>query len=155
MSAAPETGGTGLSQSEWDQVHAQVQSILDSLARRVRSRCPAATEKSGRTSARAWFLFSYRDFNQERADQEAEDVVVGLLFSPSPNVNGVRITGDIGGGVSGETDYAIGERIVAANLNAVLAAACEGAEELSRQDEIVVKAVSQRRPAPSYRPGKE
>ena len=153
MSTAPVTRNPGLSEAEWDQVHAQVQSAFELLAHRVRSRCPGVIVRAGgRTSGRAWLLYSYRDFNQTEDDSEAEDVVAGMTFSPEGDAIG--ILADIGGGETGQTDYEAPERVVPANLTAVLAAARELGEELSRQDEIVVKAMSEHRPPPDYRKGR-
>jgi hypothetical protein len=152
MSAAPVVQNPGLTPGEWDRVHAQVQSAFDGLAQGVRSRCPSVTVRpGGRTSGRVWFLYSHRDFNLTQDDSEAEDVVAGVTFSPEGD--GVRIQADIGGGETGQTDYEASERVVPANLTAVLTAARELAEELSRQDEVVAKAMSERRPPPNYRDG--
>jgi hypothetical protein len=152
MSAAPVIQNPGLTPDEWDQVHAQVQSVFDRLAQRVRSRCPSVLVRAGgRSSGRVWFLYSDRSFNLTQDDSEAEDIVAGITFSPQRDGIGVRA--DIGGGDTGQTDYEAPERVVPANLNAVLAAAREMAEELSCQDEVVVKAMSERRPPPDYRGG--
>jgi hypothetical protein len=50
-------------------------------------------------------------------------------------------------------DYEAPERIVPAERMAVLATARALAEELSRQSEVVVKAMAERRPPPNYRGG--
>jgi hypothetical protein len=153
MSTAPVIRNPGLTPGEWDQVHGQVQAALDVLAQRVRSRCPSVIVRiGGRTSGRVWFLYSYREFNLSEDDSEAEDIVAGINFSGEGD--DIRIRADVGGAETGETDYEAPERVVPANLAAVLAAARELGEELSRQDEIVVKAMFERRPPPDYRKGR-
>ncbi|HTU20485.1 MAG TPA: hypothetical protein VMG10_20645 [Gemmataceae bacterium] len=149
MSTAPAVQNSGLTPADWDQVHSQVQAALDVLAQRVRVRCPAAIVRpGGRTAGRVWFLSSYREFNLTEDDTEAEDVVAAMTFSPA--ADGIRILADIGGAATGLTDYEAPERFVPANLAAVLAAARELGEELGRQDEVVVNALSERRPPPDY-----
>ena len=153
MSTVPVVRNPVITPGEWDQVDAQVQSALDQLAKRIRSRCSSVIVRvGGRTTGRVWFLYSYREFNLTQDDSEAEDVIAGILFSADGA--GVRIRADIGGSATGCTDYEAAERVVPAHLTAVLAAARELGEELSRQDEVVVKALSERRPPPDYRNGR-
>jgi hypothetical protein len=150
MSTAPTIQDSGLTPADWDQVHGQVQAALDVLARRVLSRCPAVVVRAGRRNAgRVWSLYSYRPFNLTEDDTEAEDVVAAMTFSPT--AGGIQILADVGGAETGRTDYESPERLVPANLPAVSAAVRELGEELGRQDEAVVRAVSERRPPPDYR----
>ena len=65
----------------------------------------------------------------------------------------ILIQSDIVGGDTGHIDFEAPQRVVPANLNAVLTAARELAEELSRQDEVVIESMSERRPPPNYRDG--
>jgi hypothetical protein len=147
MSTAPATQNLGLTPGEWDRVHEQVQAALEMLARRVRSRCPSVIARAGgRTVGRVWFLYSYREFNLTEDDSEAEDITVGMLFSAQGG--NIRILADVGGAETGHTDYEAPERIVPANQTAVLTAARELGDELCRQDEIVVAAMSERRIPP-------
>jgi hypothetical protein len=150
----PTTGTVraGLSPADWEDVHTQVQAVFDDLENRVRSRCPSVNVRSGKTSGRVWFLYTYRHFNLT-TDDEAEDIVAGVSFTPSPTGDGICILADIGGGETGVTDFEIAERTVPAERGAVLAAARELVEELSRQDEVVAKALAERRPPPNYRAG--
>lgn len=153
MSTVPVVRNPVLTPDEWAQVDAQVQSALDVLAKRIRSRCSSVIVRvGGRTTGRVWFLYSYREFNLTQDDSEAEDVIAGIHFSADGE--GVRIRADIGGSATGCTDYEAPERIVPANKTAVVAATRELGEELSRQDEVVVKALSERRPSPDYRNGR-
>jgi hypothetical protein len=152
MSTAPAIRNAGLTPAEWDEVHEQVQAVLDVLAQRVRRRCASVIARTGgRTSGRVWFLYSYREFNLAEDDSEAEDVVTGMLFSPEGN--GVRILADIGGAETGATDYEAPERAVTANLADIQIAVRELGEQLSKQDEIVLKALSEHRLPPDYRNG--
>jgi hypothetical protein len=147
MNTAPAVEDSGLTPADWDQVHAQVQAALAVLAQRVRARCPAVVVGPGRrTAGRVWSLYSYREFNLTEDDAAAEDVVAGMMFSPTGDR--IQVRADVGGGETGLTDYEAPERLVPANLSAVLAAARELGEELGRQDEAVVKAVSEHRPPP-------
>ncbi|HBI44603.1 MAG TPA: hypothetical protein DDY78_17400 [Planctomycetales bacterium] len=147
MSTVPEVRNPTLTASEWDQVDAQVQSALDVLAERVRARCSSVIVRAGgRTSGRVWFLYSYREFNLTQDDTEAEDVIAGIHFSADGE--GVQIRSDIGGSETGCTDYEVPERVVAANLSDIQIAVRELGEELSKQDEIVVTAMSERRLPP-------
>jgi len=152
MNPTPATAQAGLSPADWEEVHTQVQAVFDVLEGRVRSRCPSVTVRSGRTSGHVWFLFTHRDFNLT-GDDEAEDIVASMSFTLSPAGKDISIEADIGGGETGITDFEIAERTVPAERAAVLAAARAVAEELSRQDEVVVKALAERRPPPNYRGG--
>jgi hypothetical protein len=152
MNTTPAVQNFGLTPADWDQIHGQVQAAFDVLAQRVRARCPGVVVRSGRrTAGRVWSLYSYREFNLTDDDTEAEDIVAAMMFSPTGD--SIQIRADIGGGETGLTDYEAPERLVPANLPAVLAAARELGEELGRQDEVVVKAVSERRPPPDSRKG--
>ena len=150
MNTAPVIQNPGLTEREWEQVHAQVHSAFNGLAQRVRSRCPSVIVRAaGKTSGRVWFLYSYREFNLTESDTEAEDIVAGMHFSSVGD--SIRIQADLGGAETGQTDFEAPARVVPANLNAVLAAARELGEELSLQDEILVKALTERRPPPNDR----
>ena len=150
MNTAPAVQNSGLTPADWDQVHGQIQATLDVLAQRVCMRCPAVVVRpGGKTAGRVWFLSSYREFNLTEDDAEAEDVVVAMTFSPA--ADGIQILAEIGGAATGLTDYGATERFVPANLAAVLAAARALGEDLGRQDEVVVTALSERRPPPDYR----
>jgi hypothetical protein len=150
MNPSPAVQNSCLTPADWDQVHGQIQAAFDVLAQRVRMRCPTVIVRpAGKTAGRVWFLSSYREFNLTEDDAEAEDVVVAMTFSPA--ADGIRILAEIGGAATGLTDYEAPERFVPANLPAVLAAARELGEELGRQAEVVVKALSERRPPPDYR----
>ena len=153
MNTVPVVQNTGLTLADWDQVHTQVQAVLDVLAQQVRARCPAVVIRPRRRNAGpVWSLYSYREFNLTDDDTEAEDVIAAMIFCPAGD--GIRIRADIGGGETGLTDYETVEQRVPANLAAVLAAAQELGKELSRQDQVVVKALSERRPPPDSRKGK-
>ncbi len=153
MNTASAVQNSGLTPADWDQVHSQVQAALDVLAQRVRVRCPGVLVRpGGRTAGRVWSLSSYREFNLTEDDTEAEDIAAAMTFSPTADA--IRILADIGGAATGLTDYEAPERFVPANLPAILAAAREVGEELGHQDEVVVKALSERRPPPDYPKGR-
>jgi hypothetical protein len=84
-------------------------------------------------------------------DSQAEDIVAEVLFAPSPTGEGICIKAEIGGGATGITDYEIPQRVVPADRGVVLATARQLAGELGRQTDIVVQAVTERRPPPNYR----
>lgn len=150
MNTAAAVQNSSLTPADWDQVHGRIQATLDVLAQRVCMRCPTVVVRpGGKTAGRVWFLSSYREFNLTEDDAEAEDIVVAMTFSPA--ADGIRILAEVGGAATGLTDYEAPERFVQANLSAVLAAARELGEELGHQDEVVVRALSERRPPPDYR----
>jgi hypothetical protein len=147
MNSVSAVQNSGLTPADWDEVHSQVQAAFDVLARQVRSRCPAVVVRAGgRTAGRVWSLYSFRAFNLTEDDTEAEDVVAAMTFSPAGD--GIRILADIGGAETGLTDYEAPERFVPASLPTLLSAARELGEELGRQGEVVIKALSERRPPP-------
>ncbi len=150
MSITPLIQCPGLTAGNWDQVHAQVQASLDVLSHEVRSRCPSVfVRRGGNTSGRVWYLYSYREFNLSEDDSEVEDTVAGLTFSPEGAR--IRIQADIGGAATGIIDYEAPERLVPADLSAVLTAAGELSDELIQRADVVVTAISERRPPPNYR----
>ena len=150
MSTAPVTRKPGLTQTDWDHVHTQVQTAFDALAQRVRSSCPAVVVRDGGKSVgRVWFLFSFREFNLSADDSKAEDIIAGVHFSPEGD--GIRIRADVGGAETGQIDYEAPERVVPANLGAVMAAVRDLTDRLIGQEEVVVTAMSERRPPPNYR----
>lgn len=152
MNPTPAIQPASLSRDDWDKVHAEVQSILERLAVAVRSRCPSVRVRTGRTSGRVWFLYTHLDFNLTEGS-DVEETVVGISFSPGPDAHGILVNGDIGGGETGITDHEVPDKVVPADLTAVLSAAREVAEDLCRQDEIVAKALAERRLPPNYRAG--
>ncbi len=150
MNTAPAVQNSSLIPADWDQVHEQIQATLDELARRVCMRCPATVVRpGGKTAGRVWYLSSYREFNLTEGDAEAEDIVVAMTFSPVAVC--IRIQAEVGGAATGRTDYEAPERFVPASLPAVLAVTRELGEELCCWDEVVVQALSERRPPPDYR----
>jgi hypothetical protein len=152
MNPSPVAEVAPATKVDWNLVHAEVQSIWDRLASRVMSRCPAVTVSTGRTSGRAFFLYTYQRFAWPK-EAEGEAVCVGINFTPSPTGDAIHLCADIGGEETGMTDMALPERDVPNDPASVLAAARELAQELSRKDEIIAQALSEHRLAPDYRNG--
>jgi hypothetical protein len=149
------TGKTlALSQADWDQVHEAIQVLLAPLDDQVREQLPAIRSGPSRAAGRVCFLNSLRQFRWPGEEEGiTEAVVVEVTFTPSSADMEVRVSGDICGGETGHVYYEIEERQVSASRDAVYAAACEIAGELSQQVEVVVNALCERRPPPDYRSG--
>jgi hypothetical protein len=143
-----------LSQLDWDQVHEAVQAQLASLADQVGKRLPAVRSEPGRTTARSWFLYSYREFLwPDEGEGKTEAVVVGVTFAAGKRHNDIGVKGDISGGESGHVYHEVGERQVPASRDGLVRAAREIAGELSQEPETVITALHERRPPPDYRTG--
>jgi hypothetical protein len=110
---------------------------------------PNIDSKSGKTAACAFFLFTYLGFNW-KDDADSEAVVVGVDFVPSQTRGEVVLRGDICGDETGHVYYEIEKKVPETRL-AILTAARETAEQLSKQVDVVEKALSERRSSPSYR----
>jgi hypothetical protein len=137
-------------QIDWELVHGETQEALAPLANSICQRCPVIHCEGGRTTAGAWFLYSYHTFN--RTDEaEKEAVVVGVLFTPSTREKHIRVRGDIGGEETGHTYFEVEEKEVPALQAAVLTASHEIADQLCRQTDLVINAFAERRSPPHYR----
>lgn len=79
---------------DWDSIHRAVQEILGTLTSWVLSRAPATAWKSGRSSARAFPLISYRVFYRLDGN-DYDPVIVGVTVSLEGSI--ARVSGDISG----------------------------------------------------------
>jgi hypothetical protein len=127
---------------DWDSVHRAVQEILGTLTNWVLSRAPATLWKSGRSSARAFPLFSYRVFYRLDGN-DYDPVIVGVTVSPEGSI--ARVSGDISGDESGRVYFDEGCSLeVPSHQEAIFDAACYVAYLLVVPGEIVLDAISDR-----------
>jgi len=153
MNVVPVSEAVKLTPSDWERVHERVQSILEPLRERIRQKLPGIRAAAGKTSARAFPLFTYCQFGWSN-EPDLEEVVAGLNFSPQPELMEFLICGDIGGAETGLTYFEISAR-VPEKLDDVLAAASSIAVQLAREDEVIVKALMERHMAPDCGKGAE
>lgn len=136
-----ETDGELDGRALWDLAHEVVQDALAGLTGWFVRECPAYPWKAGRTSARAFPLFSYRVFYRRTDDEDP--VVVGVTFTETGA--GVRVTGDISGEASGtiyfdeECDHEVPH-----TARAVVQQASRTACRLAAQGAVLVQALRQR-----------
>jgi len=127
---------------DWDSIHRAVQEILGTLASWVLSRAPATAWKSGRSSARAFPLFSYRVFYRLDGN-DYDPVIVGVTVSLEGPI--ARVSGDISGDESGRVYFDEGCNFeVPARQDAIFEAACHVAYLLVAPGQIVLDAISDR-----------
>ena len=132
--------------ADWDRIHGQVQTILDSMVEGVRKKVAKLASTGNRTPAtKICPLLTYREFSwAEEPDLEAIIVAVRFHFSNRC----LMAQGDIGGEETGCTYFETDEKPVADNPSAVLGAATEIAKRLSQQSVIVINALLERRSSP-------
>ena len=87
---------------DWDSIHRAVQEILETLTGWVFARAPATGWKLGRSSARAFPLFSYRVFYRLDGN-DYDPVIVGVTVSLEGSI--ARVSGDISGDESGRVYF--------------------------------------------------
>lgn len=135
--------------TDWDALDREVQDTLSRLTARVLAQQPEATWKAGRTTARAFALFTYRVFY--RLDGNDDDpVVVGVTFAVCDAK--VRVAGDVSGDESGFVYYDEDCTLeVPAEPLAVRQAARVVADRLASQDAILLDAIRNRHPRASAR----
>lgn len=150
MSLPRNEGAVASTQIDWDKVHQETQQLLAPLVDSVSQRWSAVRSEPGRTSARAWTLYSYRTFSLPE-EPDAEAIVVGVFFAPSPDGNHVLVRGEIGGEETGHSYFVAGEKQVPAVQSAVLRASHDIGDELGRQTEVLVNGLAERRSPPDYR----
>jgi hypothetical protein len=137
----PPTATNGLQQldlHDWDDVHEVVQSALKALDEKVRQLFPGVRISSGRNQARAWDSFSYRVY-APGPESDIDPVDVGLMFTP-----GVIISSDICGETLGDVLFEIEEKS-AIGKQAILNAAQQCAQELTRHGEVIASALQNSR----------
>jgi len=134
---------TGTTDSfDWDSIHRAVQENLETLANWLVSRAPALRWKAGRSSARAFPLFSYRVFYRLDGD-DYDPVIVGVTASLDGSI--ARVSGDISGDESGRVYFDEGCNFeVPARQDAIFEAACHVAYLLVAPGQIVLDAISDR-----------
>lgn len=129
---------------DWSEVNAVVQSELARLTQEVLDTRSEARWESGRSSSRAFALFSYRVFFHLDGN-DYDPIVVGITFSKRPRA--IHIEGDISGDESGyvyfDDDCSID---VEPRAEAVIKAAIQIAINLAAQVEIVLHAIAERHP---------
>jgi hypothetical protein len=130
----PETNGSA---DLWTEVHERVQAQLGELEKQVRRRVPNVQVANGRTSGKAFCLFTYRAFSIPGSG--LDPVVCGVTFWPVDQ--GVRIEGDTSGESLGDVIFEVPTRTVANSKEALLAEATELARELGRSADAVVGAL--------------
>ena len=139
----PAPNGPGeLSSLDWDEVHRVVQQSLSGMSLRICADHSPIRARGGRTSARAFFLFSYYSFDVP-ADHGIEAVVVGLDFLQGSTAATVVVVADIVREDTGVILWDGGRRTVPKTRVALLAAAQEIAGALSEWDEMVVEGLKQ------------
>lgn len=139
----PEADATPSSVADWDLLDRIVQHSLSALTTRVIAQEPAIVWKAGRTSARAFPLFSYRVYYHLDGD-DYDPIVVGVTVTTwSANV---RVAGDISGDESGFVYFDEGCTVEAPpDHNSIQNAAQVVADRLAAQDSIVLDAIRNRR----------
>lgn len=127
---------------DWDSIHRAVQEILRTLTNWVLSRAPATLWKSGRSSARAFPLFSYLVFYRLDGN-DYDPVIVGVTVSLEGSI--ARVSGDISGDESGLVYFDEGCSLeVPSHQEAIFDAACYVAYLLVAPGQIVLDALSDR-----------
>ncbi len=127
---------------DWDSIHRAVQEILETLTSWVLSRAPATAWKSGRSSARAFPLFSYRVFYRLDGN-DYDPVIVGITVSLEGPI--ARVSGDISGDESGRVYFDEGCSLeVPSHQDAIFDAARRIAQRLTVPGQTVLDAISDR-----------
>jgi|GEM_PF-2861716 len=127
---------------DWDSIHRAVQENLETLTNWLVSRAPALRWKAGRSSARAFPLFSYRVFYRLDGN-DYDPVIVGVTVSLEGPI--ARVSGDISGDESGRVYFDEGCSLeVPSHQEAIFDAACYVAYLLVVPGQIVLDAISDR-----------
>ena len=127
---------------DWDSIHRVVQEILETLTGWVLARAHATGWKSGRSSARAFPLFSYRVFCRLDGN-DYDSIMVGVTVSLEGSI--ARVSGDISGDESGRVYCDEGCNLeVSSHKDASFDAACLVAYLLVVPGQIVLDAISDR-----------
>ena len=127
---------------DWDSVHEAIQAGLERLTGLVLDQSREIVWKSGRNSARAFPLFSYRVFYRSDGD-DYDPVIAGVTVTLEGSV--ARVSGDISGDESGSVYFDEGCQLdVPSCQDAVLNAASLVAGRLAAQAKIVLQAISDR-----------
>jgi hypothetical protein len=127
---------------KWDSVHEVIQEGLERLTRLVLDRSQQTVWKSGRTSARAFPLLSYRVFYRSDGDNY-DPVIAGVTLTLEGPL--ARVSGDISGEESGRIYFDEGcDLEVPCRQEAILEAAALVANRLAAQPQIVLGAINNR-----------
>ena len=127
---------------DWDSIHRAVQENLETLTNWLVSRAPTLRWKAGRSSARAFPLFSYRVFYRLDGD-DYDPVIVGVTVSLDGSI--ARVCGDISGDESGCVYFDEGCNIeVPSRQDAIIDAARRVAQRLTVPGQTVLDAISDR-----------
>ncbi len=127
---------------DWDFIDRAVQDALETLTSWLVSRAPALRWKTGRSSARAFPLFSYRIFYRLDGD-DYDPVIVGVTVFLDGSM--ARVCGDISGDESGCVYFDEGCNLeVPARQDTIIDAARSIAQRLSAPGQIVLDTISDR-----------
>jgi hypothetical protein len=127
---------------DWASIHRAVQEILGTLTSWILSRAPATAWKAGRSSARAFPLFSYRVFYRLDGN-DYDPVIVGVTVSLEGSI--ARVSGDISGDESGRVYFDEECNLeVPLRQDAIIDAARRVAQRLTVPGQTVLDAISDR-----------
>ena len=91
----PELNGSDM----WDAVHEAIQVALARLGPKLLAEFPELQVRGGKSSGKAFSLFSYRSYAVDSAD-DTERVIVGVTFRPQGH--NLVASGDVSGESSGD-----------------------------------------------------
>ncbi len=127
---------------DWDSVHEAIQEGLERLTGLVLDQSRETVWKSGRSSARAFPLLSYRVFYRSDGD-DYDPVIVSVTVTLEGSI--ARVSGDISGDESGRVYFDEGCHLdVPSCQDAIFKGASLVASRLAAQVQIVLDAISDR-----------
>ena len=127
---------------KWDSVHEVIQKHLERLRRLVLVQFPETVWKSGRNSARAFPLLSYRVFYRFDGDNY-DPVIAGVTVTQEGPL--ARVSGDISGEESGRIYFDEGcDLEVPCRQEAISEAVSLVTDRIAAQSQIVLDALSNR-----------
>ena len=127
---------------KWDSVHEEIQEHLERLTRLVLVQSPQTVWKSGRNSARAFPLLSYRVFYRSDGDNYDPIIADVTVTQEGPLA---WVSGDISGEESGRIYFDVGcDLEVPCRQQAIIEAVSLVADRIAAQSQIVLDALSNR-----------
>jgi hypothetical protein len=130
----PDSNGSEL----WNGVHASIQASLSRIDSALLPEIPQLRATGGRSSGKAFTLFSYRTY-AAAASNDHEQIVVGVTLRPEGD--GYLASGDISGESSGDLLHEVAPRSVPRSPAAIGLAAQQIAEALVAASDAVREAL--------------
>jgi hypothetical protein len=128
----PEANGKGV--QIWDAVHEAIQAVLTRLDAVLRAEFAELQVRSGRSSGKAFSLFSYHSYAIDSSD-DAERVVVGVTLRAKGD--GFVVSGDVSGESSGDVWHEVAPLSVPPDSSEIMRAAQQVAEVLQSATDAI------------------